>query len=195
MQMLHRAGVNCAGKWPSFESPEALSQLADGPYSAMQLDGTTIKYIAGGPWKMPSPGPLYRAVWISRNRYEQAKSQIKFLKMAAGHDVAPNRRMHREAVERLVRSNAVITKQAIDELQRLTLHHVSFVCFEDLLRRPEIATIPLIGMYQAPLEAQREARALMATVIRKRPASCQKGLRLEAALLREMPPPFLEREH
>jgi hypothetical protein len=189
MQMLYRAGVRCAGRWPAFEDHDIIMQLADGPYSAMALDGTTVKLIASDAFPMPSPGPLYRAVWIDRNPYEQARSQIKFMKFAAGIDVAPTRRDEKMAIERLMRGNAEAREKAVADLQRLTLHHVSFAKFEDLVMRPAIGTIPLIGMYRASVEQQQEARHRMALAVRRRPTTCQKDVKMEQALVSAGPPP------
>src|SRR5690348_17944000 len=78
MQMLQRGGMKCAGEFPAFEMPETnhcsisrewLSQFSGGAVKILDPHLCTIEN---------TPAVV---LWLSRDHWHQAKSQIKFFMM------------------------------------------------------------------------------------------------------------------
>lgn len=84
MQMLHAGGVQCTGKYPSFEDVR----------TSVDMDVEWLRKQSGRAVKLldpqrspPSLAPPFEAIiWLSRDLKEQAKAQAKLLRVLLGVD-------------------------------------------------------------------------------------------------------------
>ncbi len=175
MQMLSAGGLGVAGEAPSFE-PDELRPRAEmrNRIDATWLDaqrGRAVKLL--DPQRYILPPGNYRAIWLSRDAIEQARSQAKFAYMLLG---LPRSRGQVRALARSYRSDR---PRAIATL-RVAGAEIFEVAFEALVgsgrRETARALAEFIG---ADLDIDRMAAAVL-----PRGLECQPGLDIELALIR-----------
>ncbi len=169
MQMLNVGGIETTGEWPAFETPESNLSCFDGDWIANQR-GKAVKVL--DPHRpqchLPATGP-YRIVWLDRNHEQQAKSQVKILRLMMGIPVGRN------AWRAFAGSFKADRPAALAALKRLgpvmTLH------FEEILGNSGSAAA-LIRNHLGAGDAEK-----MAGAIRPRTANCLPDLAMELALI------------
>jgi len=119
---------------------------------------------------VPPSGLCYRAVWLSRDEDEQAKSSTKFAREMLGL------KFGRQGTRRLAagfRTNRPAAMRVLKSLGAPILN----LAFEDILLEPQIAAMKLEMFVGRPLN-----RGHMAAAVRRRGPACLPGL-LELDLL------------
>jgi hypothetical protein len=173
MQMLEAGGFPVAGSFPDFECEQV--NLARGIVDRAWLDsieGHAVKIL--DPHKIVLPSRAYRSIWLDRDATEQAKSQVKFLKLRMG--ISGNRSTVKgfAALNRRDRPKAMAALCAAGSDRTLTL------AFENLLSYPFGCAKSIAVHLGAKLDLEAMARA-----VRPREARCAPGLDIEMNLLRE----------
>ena len=123
MQMLAKAGVRCYGEYPSFE--DELTGIGS-------LTSDFVHSFEGGAAKVLDPTHHqwpkgdYRFIWMRRNRFEQAKSNVKFL-------AAMGMRLPKGAVGTLAKSFVADEPRSI-RILKATGGEIIYCSFEQALR-------------------------------------------------------------
>lgn len=169
MQMLHQGGMRVGGEWPTFEDERATRE-AGGEWID-EYEGAAVKVLDPEEWT-PPPGRDYRAVWLDRDRKEQAKSWVKVQKHwgGSGGRVPAIRKMLKQR-----RAGAMRTLEGLGA-------EVLAIRFENILRRPDVAA----GILSNFVGGGLDEHAMAAVVATRRP-ECLKGV-LEESLLTLGPP-------
>ena len=168
LAMLAAGGVPVLGEAPGFEPPEA-----DFGAEARLPAGVAVKFL--DPHRRPAPTVRPRlAIWLDRNPVEQAKSQIRFVRLA-GLRAEDNRSARAKWVAMLVRdrSRSVAALKSAGTPLRIFL-------FESLIQAPEVSAAALAA-YLAPW--WRLDTAAMAAVVRRRGPAAEPDDRAAAHLL------------
>lgn len=164
MTMLQRAGLPVAGSAPDFEDSRALHD----PRWVAQQNGRAVKLL--DPHRFPPARGSYRAVWLARDPWQQARSMAKMLRSLGGIPIShadlygftdSYRRDHPKAMQALAQVGAPV----------LTLR------FEEILADPVAAAEALARFIGRSLNV-----ATMAAVVQPRTPECQPGLDIEARL-------------
>lgn len=173
MQMLHAAGVRCAGSWPSFEdmrstSGPTLAHLIDQLCETTPLDQPcAVKVLE--PQRMIIPQPKHprprRVIWLDRDPRQRAKSAIKFIR-AQGWAVDTGRLVRRKYETGFRRDRA----PALASLQTGFPGHRTTLRFEDIVTKPTEAAEAIAWL--AGLEKDRAAIVAMANAVRRRKPAC-----------------------
>lgn len=179
MQMLHAAGLRCAGDWPSFEPPEMGIGTVD-PAWLSQWQGGAVKAL-NPHWARLPAGIFAVFVWLDRDPREQARSQIKFVRLMGGSPVGGPLRRETRRVETALRHDRARALRAIGPRQPLLA-----LRFEALLADPRRAAGAMAG-FLAPWFALDTDT--MAEAVRPRPAACAPGLAMERTLAGETATP------
>lgn len=178
MQMLHRAGIPCAGEWPAFEPDEIAP-------SRGYLDRDWLKSHAGHAIKLLDPFRFHidadidrLIIWLDRDHKQQARSQAKFTHLLAGVPM-PNRRQLRRWEGRLFEDRP-------RSMLRLGLKWPKLVVrFEDLIQPGSVTTAEITtflrGFGLGDFSAEEMQKA-----IRPRGPECQPGLDIELSLIDEI---------
>ncbi len=168
MQMLNAGGIETTGEWPAFETPESNPLYFNGDWIASQR-GKAVKVLDPHrpECRLPAMG-AYRIVWLDRDHKQQAKSQVKILRLMMGVPVG------RSAWRAFAGSFKADRPAALAELKRLgpvmTLH------FEEILGNPGSAA----ALIRNHLEAGYAEK--MAKAVRPRTSNCLPDLAMELAL-------------
>ena len=159
MQMLHAAGIPCAGESPGFDTEEALSHPTD----------EWVEQFKGGAFKLLNPHKVflprrddYRFILVNRSRRQQAKSQLKFASAVhPGLPIGPN---DAKRLEEILRDD---WQKAVETVK--TYGCPMLLCrFEDLVERPGI----FIWGLAEQLEIPEENRMDMLLKLVPRSANC-----------------------
>lgn len=180
MQMLAAAGLPHIGSFPDYED-----ELVNPP----KVTAATLQALPECAFKLLNPqwapkaliGVHAVAIWLDRDRIEQAASQIKLGRFAK------TREIHARASRRDIRAMAA----RLDKDRRRAI---------DALSHLPTVVVRYEGLIKAPLETCRELAevlksagypvdpAVMAACVRKSDASCAPGLAMEGRLMMEKPP-------
>ncbi|SFV31448.1 hypothetical protein SAMN05216456_1344 [Devosia crocina] len=170
MQMLAAGGMPSVGRYPDFEvdraTPDSITEawLKTQTGAVKVLDPHRIRpHLLGLPDQ--------RIIWLARDMREQAKSQAKFLRIAAGRAV---NRQQAKGLERLLRSDTATCHRLLSTLPIPVLR----LTFEHLITHPEGAA-STIAAFVAPLWLDVGA---MARVVVPRSGACLPDM-LELSLL------------
>lgn len=136
MQMLNAAGVRCYGEHPSYEDHRA---NIGGDIASLISDfrGGAIKILDPTYHKWPSD-PECVFIWMRRNRFEQAKSNVKFMKAMGIH-------MPKGAIAQLQKSFVNDEPRAL-KLIRATGGEIVFCTFEQAIRGEITAVSDALGI-------------------------------------------------
>ena len=172
MQMLHRAGLPCAGSFPDFEVDEANHRAIDSRWLETQA-GKAIKWL--NPHLTPMPPVFGMVIWLDRNENEQAKSQMKFVALMLNQPRVPRHQVR--ACAALLRRDRPLAFRAIAATQMPTMS----LTFEMLLSDTGTAAAKIAAFLHpfGQLDAAEMARAVI-----PRSTGCQSGLDVELALIR-----------
>jgi hypothetical protein len=175
MQMLQAAGVECLGDFPAFE-PEEVG-FSRRPHLLMAcLSGRAAKIL--DPHRDIDQWPQRidaRVIWLDRDAREQAKSQLKFVRLMAGLDI-PGQQW------RAMRAGLLADRKRCQEwLDRCTPTPL-VMRFEDILRSPITAAVEMASFLGLPAGSEN---AMAARVLQREP-QCQPGLEIELKLCAEV---------
>lgn len=172
MQMLHRAGVQCIGTFPDFETHNTMFGRFDQSFLS-SLQSIAIKII--DPAKLPIPVLHHHVViWLDRSADQQAASCAKLLQHAEGLKVG---RSARRGIERLLRKDRRFHRAAFGQTP---MYDVSF---EQLIDWPH-KTSAAVSEWLAEHGWQLDSR-VMADCVRPRSSDCYPGF-LEVGLVNEV---------
>lgn len=170
MQMLRAGGMACIGVPPAFEDMRVVAHGPIDPAWFGTLGGRAVKVLDPHLNLLPKEA-LAVVVWLDRDRHEQARSQVKFLKLMTGLPVTP------DYESACAESLALEKPQALRCVSRWPLLRLAF---EDVLANPLRAA----GRVAAHVGGDLNISA-MAAVVRPRNPSCAPGLDMEMALIAE----------
>jgi len=168
MQMLAAGGVPVTGDAPAYEDDCTLPPV---DWSAIaERGGTAFKFLTlqDTPIPMGFPGI---AIWLDRDKKEQAASQAKLLRMMVG--VKVSRAAERGLAATLPRDR----NTAVDNLRRAGIKRIDLT-FEAILGRPDDASNAIAAFLGRDMNL-----SAMADVVVRRDPKCAPGLALEATLL------------
>ena len=131
MQMLHAAGVPCAGTPPAFEDIPVTPRGVDHNWLARQ-GGRAVKWIDPTVTDLRRPPGMHSAVFLARDPRQQALSQLKLL--GVRHDRNTRRAMKKEIEADTVRAHVIVDRQ---------FPCVLSLYFESILRSPSRAAAAL----------------------------------------------------
>ena len=170
MRMLHAGGVPVycepGNVGISFETNQAVRLPAAHAW-LNECEGKAVKILEPTTFRPPS-GPTYRFILMQRDVWEQAKSQVKFLRVVGGI-----RAVRMEDVPRLARGLVQDYPKMLEFLQGLGL--VLPLRFEEVLAEPGLMARTVQAFLGRPLDTDK-----MAAQVFPRDPRCLKGL-LEAA--------------
>ena len=173
MQMLHAAGVPCAGTPPAFEDVPVSPRGVDHDWLAGQC-GRAVKWIDPTVTRLRPPPGQHGAIFLSRDPMQQALSQLKLL--AARHDRNTRRAMKKQVEADSVRACVIV--------QRLFgVHYVQSLYFERIIDRPKDAARKMALLCDTLGLPFGSEDAAAAVVIRRSPL-CAPDLAIEHAAIR-----------
>jgi hypothetical protein len=170
LQMLKAGGVDCHGEFPAFE-PEDVNLDRNMNTLLPKLEGKAAKILDPHRSQWPQAKDV-RIIWLDRNFEEQAKSQIKFLKILSGIKVPHEK----EAIKKLAASYGP-DRDACFKIFKNKRFEVMEMFFEDIIENPAQAATNLINFLELDSDP-----VTMGSVVFKRNPACAKGLEIEAAL-------------
>lgn len=169
MQMLYRGGMPCVGNWPDFEDAHVGPDRSVDPAWMASKAGHAIKVL--DPHRVELPAGDYGVIWMSREVWEQAKSQAKFMSMVWGMPMMTRSQLRAVA--------ASIPRDKKAGWRRFAKADMLHVTFEHLVGpRPESAVHMIADFVGGGLDA-----AAMLGAIRRRDPRCAPGLDMELSLL------------
>lgn len=136
MQMLHAGGYPVVGEWPGYEPFEGGYWHHSPEAWAREADGRAFKLLEPQLWPPPE-GPSYRAIWLRRDRKQQAKSALKMV--GATMPVTPTR----FGIGRLAQSYAEDTPTAWRQLKAAGVVDMLILNFERLIDHPRASAISI----------------------------------------------------
>jgi hypothetical protein len=175
LQMLHRAGIRCAGRWPGFEPAEMnpLRKPIDSSW-LMEQQGGAVKWLDPHLARFANhvPGVV---IWIDRDWKEQAKSQVKFAKTMLNQTEQEATRTEWRGMSMILRRDRA---QALHETLRFPR---CFTTFERLITSP-LNTSMAIAAFLKPHGYDVDPQK-MATCVIPRVVACRRDLSIEASLI------------
>lgn len=179
MQMLHTAGLRCAGAWPAFEPNEVDHRPVDEAW-LRGFQGGAVKVL--DPHLTPLPaGVPNLTIWLDRIPADQAASQAKFASMAVGGP-RPDRQHRRRWARKLMQERG----HARAALWAMGYGPALDVRYENLITRAVVEVVRIAALLR-PLGIEADVDA-MRRCIRKTDPSCAPDLAMEMRLLAEAPP-------
>lgn len=172
MQMLDAGGYPVTGTRPAYEDDVALLENRSHASRWRSYAGRAVKLLDPHIGKIPRDIP-FRALWLDRDRKEQAKSQAKFAEWSMGLHI------DRDGRRKLAASYAADRPLALQALARAGVTVSGLLTFEGLLSRPLEAAIVIRAATGADLDVQA-----MAAKVQRRGSRCYPVM-LEDSLLRE----------
>ncbi len=154
MQLLDAGGYPCIGTYPMYENEGFLADWKD------DWKGNAIKLVDTH-LLIPQPGE-YSVIMLQRNRKEQTKSMIQFLKLS-NMPVTKAQKIHLRKT--LDRDYPIIYKWV--KQQKEVLH----ITFEDIINEPVVISSMIAKFVDQPLN-----KTAMANRVVKRSTDCHKGL-------------------
>lgn len=173
MNMLHAAGVPCAGTSPAFEDIPLRPSHVDLDWLRSQR-GKAVKWIDPTTTRIDRPQGC--AIFLSRDPFEQANSMAKLLG-------APMNRKMRLALAHNVKADTIRARRMVTN--KLGSHHVLLLHFDKVIRTPRGTATKIARFCDAhdlPFGAIEDAAA----VVMDRSPRCLPDLAVEAAML-QMP--------
>ena len=168
MHMLAAGGVDVVGAPPAYEVEEA-SRIPLSAAWLKSIDGRAVKVL--DPHRSWRPMIPARVIWLDRDEKEQARSQIKFLRVM-GVPVAGGSLGKVRAALRADRKRCMAI---------LTGHHRMMFRFEDILADPRREAARLTTFFPA-IDVEKAA-----AVVRARDPRCAPDLQIEVDLMRATP--------
>jgi hypothetical protein len=173
MQMLHAAGMPMAGRWPSFEDDRfSVERVAVGIDTITSVSGCAIKVLDPHLVVLPR-GPAYRAIWLTRDPVEQAKSQAKLLRLLSGVVID---RATRRKLEHSYSSDELPALAALRAAGVPTPLHLTFEALLANSRRAAENIASHCGLQECRVPT-------MAAAVQQRRPQCAPDMALELALL------------
>lgn len=166
MQLLDAGGIRCAGRAPAYE-PERASPESFDPDFIASCAGGAVKLL--DPYRVPVIQAPALVIWCRRDFMEQAKSQIKFVRLIFQIDVrsSAKEKMRKKLIEDHDKAWKWLSKMP----ERLAFMQV---LFEDLIRDPVVAA-RAIGDFIRPHGFSLDDQAA-ATAVIPRTVRCLPGL-------------------
>ena len=166
MAMLERGGLPVYGEYPAYE-PDDTSMDRDMPSLLSKLGARACKIL--DPIRSEWPHQINaKVIWLDRNATQQAKSQIKLIRLTSGFSIPGN------AWKKLRDSLIAEREENLDLLsQRCAVHITSF---EAILSYPATASYEIANFLKRDLN-----QSAMAAVVQARSPKCAKGLEIEEA--------------
>lgn len=176
--MLQSGGYPVFGEFPAFE-PEETGFDRDPATLLPLIKGKAAKIIDPHLTKWPDM-PNVRVIWLDRDRTEQAKSQVKFLRLIGGLSV-PN-----SAIKAFSRSYGEDTAVCMAMFVELGIAPLR-LRFESILGNPWSAAEAIKSHIGADW---LNSEYMAGSVIRRRPG-CQEGMDIEMSLCSASPQEIL----
>lgn len=173
MHMLRAAGVPVAGRAPAFEDHTRMGRTPDLDWLAQQR-GRAVKWIDPTLCKIPAEDDdRYRAIFLSREAKEQARSQLKFSGCLGNRDTL---RGMTKVVERdTIRARRIVRRLCGD-------YGVLFLRFENLVNFPAHEARK-IALFCDALGLPFGDEGAAAAQVLRRPVTCAPDLSIEARLM------------
>ena len=154
MQMLAAGGMPVAGEWPAFEDEVASPSNPARDWAGAA--GKAVKVI--DPFRIRLPEGRCPAIWLDRDRREQARSQAKFAATMMGlrFGRSGERKLQSSYLSDRPKAMAALSGRSIECMQ-----------FEDVLRDPRGAAATLARISGRTLD-----EVAMARVVRPRVPTC-----------------------
>lgn len=165
MQMLQAGGAPVAGRFPAFELDE-MRQIPISNDWLRSLGSVAVKVL--DPQRCLAKPFVARIIWLTRDHKQQAKSQVKFMRMLAGVPIKTG------AWKVLARSYVNDQAKAIRLFHGLPMLRLSF---EKIINHPLDAAKELTAFFP-DLSVEAASKAVL-----KRSPECAPGLDIEMALV------------
>lgn len=174
MQMLQAGGMPCCGEFPAFELCEHHREYPTEWWH--QWHGKAVKLL--DPHYSPIPNDVhYVTLWMRRDFYQQAKSQLKFALAMMGQDWKGRHGKH--DIKKMERQ-----LQREDPIARASLSRFSMeqFLFEDVINNPFVMARKVV-QFLTPFDLTHGLDAgAMASACRQRSIGCADGLDMEVEL-------------
>jgi hypothetical protein len=174
MQMLHACGLRCAGEYPAYEPQE--TNTLHGPICPAWLSQFDVVKVID-PHRATFPRIAGSVIWLDRNPAQQAKSQVKMIRMLCGLNV-PNSSCL--AMEKSLRSDRA---KALHSFIGMPVLHLSF---EDAIDRPAYFARQIVDFCEGHHALNAETMA-GCVVPRLAGPKCEPGMDIEAELIAQVP--------
>jgi hypothetical protein len=170
MQMLHRAGIPCTGRWPAFEPDEIGHGYGANARAAWlaTIPGHAVKWLDPHIVAMPTTAQAV-VIWLDRDWKEQAKSQVK---MAKDQDATRHEWRSMMHIIRRDRSLALLPTLRFPRM---------FMTFERLILTPLGASTAIAAFLKQHDHAVDPE--VMADAVLPRRIACQPDLAIELTLV------------
>lgn len=172
MHMLRAAGVPVAGSAPAFEDVPIGPRGMDLEWLSRQ-GGKAVKWIDPTITRIRRDNA--RAIWLSRDPMEQARSQAKLMGARLG-------RSELRALASLVKRDTWRARRVVDRL--CGSHGVLHLTFEGILRHPD-HNAARIASFCHSCDIDFVSVRATADIVRKRTPECAPDLSIEAVLMEE----------
>ncbi len=182
MQMLAAAGVDCAGRAPTYEEQIAPEHKNDAVYWYRTFAGRALKVLDPDRFRPPADIP-YLVIWLDRDEKQQAASQVKFLQVVCGMKMAASTKFY---VKKFAKQNRLDRPRTLAGLCNLAGPENCFrMEFERLIDTPHLAAAEiwsLVSRYSTRrFDNPYQVVLDMASVVRIRHSDNYPGL-LEVSL-------------
>lgn len=171
MQMLHSCGLRCAGEYPAFEAPETetVGRGSIRPEWLLQFDAVKVL----DPHRAPFPGINAMVIWLDRDIYQQASSQVKFVKATSWFDVPASAR---KSIAKSLKRERPLAISQFKGMPKL------FLNFKDAIANPMMFAQSICDFLGPAwnLEADKMAACVLP---RKNGSMCEPDLAIEYQLL------------
>lgn len=178
MNMIHAAGIPCAGSTPAFEDTGlyGVGRINRPGLRATADRGQVVKWV--DPINCPPAGMATRSIFLRRDPLEQARSQVKFVALLSSSAVPSDRRT--------IRAMAAANRRDREATRKLLTAGgpVLEMTFEEILAEPARSAAIMLAWFRAPGGVDQINRA--AAVVLPRDPKCQPGLAIEAAMRGDM---------
>jgi hypothetical protein len=168
MAMLRAGGLDTHGEPPAFE-PGDIGVGNDIRDILPKTLGMATKHLEPQLSIWPEVLPA-KVILLRRNPYEQARSQVKFLKTCFSSLPTGNREIRR------IREGITRDSETVLQLFKAMRAAVMIVQFEQILAEPLHTSTDIASFLQLPLDAEK-----MAAVVLKRGPQCTPDLSIELA--------------
>ena len=165
MHMLRAGGARVVGAAPAFEVDEAATIPMDAMWLSSLGDGAVKVLDPHRSWRGQVPA---RAIWMDRDDTEQAKSQVKFLRLVGGVPIPTSAW---KAMRSGLRSDREKCMRLLRPLERKVFS------FEAVLASPASAAASLAEWFDA------FDQSAAASVVRRRSPKCEPSMGVESNLL------------
>lgn len=174
MQMLHRGGFPTVGEWPAFE-PAELGPCVDVRSALLFCEGKAGKLLdphKSHHWTEDAPVGL-KVILLTRNSREQAKSQVKFLRLVGGFGI-PGQAWR--GMESAIRREIITCRNLFEDREIPILQ----LTFEEILKSPLAVAKKLAAFVDHPLDIERMANAVI-----PRTPGCSPDVSIELTLIEQ----------